>query len=110
LFITGRSKDLIIKGGVNFSPRAIEEILLGFPGVEDVAVVGSKHIFWGEEIVAFIISQKELDISEIKTFCENRLAKDAVPTNFVFVKEFPRTTTGKVQKSKLREFLAAKRN
>ncbi len=110
LFITGRSKDLIIKGGVNFSPRAIEEVLLECPDINDVAVVGAKHVFWGEEIVAFIIPNNEANSSKIKAFCDNRLAKDAVPSKFIFVKEFPRTTTGKIQKAKLRKQLEPEKN
>lgn len=107
LFITGRSKDLIIKGGVNFSPRAIEEILLQHPQVDDVAVVGAKHAFWGEEIVAFVISGTNVDESSLKEFCKIKLASDAVPSRFIQVSEFPRTSTGKVQKAKLRERLNA---
>ena len=107
LFITGRIKDLIIHGGTNVSPRAVEEVLLQHQSVQDVVVVGKYHPFWGEEVVAFLITQDGYAYNEeaIREYCSSRLQADAVPTNYQVVKIFPRTSTGKIQRNKLKVFL-----
>lgn len=105
LFITGRAKDLIIKGGVNVSPRAIEEVLMRHPAVDEVAVVGREHPFWGEEIVAFVILKEKVALSVLAEFSRENLSVDMVPSEFIQREAFPRTSTGKVQKAKLRKEL-----
>lgn len=107
LFITGRVKDLIIHGGTNVSPRAVEEVLLHHPDVQDVVVIGKPHSFWGEEVIAFITLEKdkEFNLNELKNYCQSHLHADAVPSLFKIVNEFPRTSTGKVQAHKLRELV-----
>lgn len=107
LFITGRIKDLIIHGGINVSPRAVEEFILSHPDVEDVSVIGQPHPFWGEVVVAFLIMKdgKEFKNNSIKEYCQKGLHSDAIPTIFKIVNEFPRSSTGKIQKYLLQEML-----
>ncbi len=110
LFITGRTKDLIIRGGTNVSPRAVEEILLRCPGVVDAAVVGVPHPFWGEDVVAAIIPEEGVDHDALQPGLLARLRAelpaDALPSRFIARKEFPRSVTGKVLKNILRDELA----
>lgn len=105
LSITGRAKDLIIKGGVNVSPRSIEEVLLRHPAVDDVAVVGRPHAFWGEEVVAFVILKDKAAHALLADFCRPLLSTDKMPSEFILRDTFPRTSTGKIQKAKLRKEL-----
>lgn len=109
LFITGRLKDMIIRGGANVSPRAVEEVLLTCPGIRDAAVIGIPHAFWGEEVIAVLLLQPGMALDQVQahaqTRCRAELPTDAVPARFVVQTEFPRTSTGKVQKSQLRESL-----
>lgn len=105
LFITGRKKDIIIHGGTNVSPRNVEEVLLNSGMVKDAAVIGSPHAFWGEEVVAFIIptEQNTFSIEPLKQYCKQHLYADAVPSQFKICEDFPRASTGKVQKNVLKE-------
>lgn len=105
LKITGRLKDMIIRGGENISPREIEEILHQHPQVEDVYVVGVPDHRWGEETLACIRLRADAAVTdeEIRQFCRTRLAHFKVPKYVQFVESFPTTVTGKVQKFKLRE-------
>jgi acyl-CoA synthetase (AMP-forming)/AMP-acid ligase II len=107
LHITGRTKDMIIHGGMNVSPRAVEDVLMSHPHVRDVAVVGAPHPFWGEEVAAFIILEEGAVFDEhgLKEYCTARLGPDAVPTLLRVVERFPYSSTGKVQKNALRERL-----
>lgn len=112
LFVTGRRKDLIIRGGFNLSPRQIEEELLRHPGVNDVAVVGVPHSFYGEEIVAAIIvkpgrSLKDIQ-SELTEGCRRELGPTAVPDRFIAFDEFPMGNMGKIQKNKVRDQIVAR--
>ena len=110
LFVTGRVKDLIIRGGFNISPRQIEEVLLQHPAVQDVAVVGAPHDFFGEEVVAAIIPVSDKSVGEIQSSlredCLAKLGKSSVPDRFVAFDEFPLTQLGKIQKNKIREIVA----
>ncbi len=107
LFVTGRQKDLIIRGGFNISPRQVEEILLRHPAVEEVAVVGAPHDFYGEEIVAALIVKSGYSLADLqndlRALCRNELGGHATPDRFVSFVSFPVSTTGKVQKGKVRE-------
>lgn len=102
--ITGRHKDLIIKGGLNISPKSIEEVLLSIAEVQEVAVVGVEHEFWGEDILACVKLEEgsNTEVNELKLYCREKLSKDAVPGKIVIVKEFPRNSSGKIQKSDLK--------
>lgn len=106
LTITGRLKDLIIRGGVNVSPKAVEDVILAYSGIHDAAVFGSPHPFWGEEIIACVIPDGtvSVDLAELAKHCSQHLPADAVPARFVPVAEFPRSGNGKIQKNLLRQF------
>jgi len=111
LFITGRLKDMIIHGGTNVSPRAIEDVLLTCPGIRDAAVIGLPHAFWGEEVSAVLLLEEnavfEAVRAEALALCKKNLPNDALPSRFVVERDFPRTSTGKVQKSQMRQSLLA---
>jgi fatty-acyl-CoA synthase len=108
--ITGRIKDLIIRGGENIYPREIEEFLFAHPKVADAHVVGLPDERFGEEVCAWIRVQpgQALTEAEVKDYCRGRIAHYKVPRYVVFVDEYPTTVTGKVQKFKLRELGVAR--
>ena len=103
--ITGRIKDMIIRGGENIYPREIEEFLYNFPGIKDVQVAGIPSKKYGEEVGAFIIAHEGADIheSDIKEFCKGKIARYKIPKYILFVEEFPLTGSGKIQKFKLKD-------
>jgi fatty-acyl-CoA synthase len=103
--ITGRIKDLIIRGGENISPREIEEFLYGHPDIVDVQVVGVPDPKYGEEVCAFVRTRPGAEVSAeaVREFCRGRIAHFKVPRHVLVVDEFPMTVTGKIQKYKLRE-------
>lgn len=105
LEITGRMKDMIIRGGENVYPREIEEFLYKHPDVLDVQVVGIPDEKYGEEIMAFIILKdgKSADPEDIKEFCKGSISRFKIPRYIEFVKEYPMTASGKIQKFKLKE-------
>ena len=98
--ITGRIKDLIIRGGENVSPREIEEYLYTHPDIVDVQVVGVPDARYGEEICAFVQARpgSEVDTESVRAFCSGRIAHFKVPRYVIVVDEFPMTVTGKIQK------------
>jgi fatty-acyl-CoA synthase len=103
--ITGRLKDLIIRGGENVYPREIEERLHQHPAVEDVHVVGLPDRKYGEEILASIKLRQgqSLTVEEVREFCRAELARFKTPRYVQFVESFPTTVTGKIQKYRIRE-------
>ncbi|MCI1720559.1 MAG: AMP-binding protein [Bacteroidales bacterium] len=103
--ITGRIKDMIIRGGENIYPREIEEFLYHMEGIKDVQVAGIPSKKYGEAVGAFIILQPGADIheSDVKEFCKNKIARFKIPKYVLFVKEFPLTGSGKIQKFKLKD-------
>jgi fatty-acyl-CoA synthase len=105
LSITGRHKDMIIRGGENIYPREIEEFLFSLDGVADVQVVGVPSVKYGEEVGAFIISKPGADLTpeDVRDFCRGRISRYKIPSHVVFVDGYPLTASGKVQKYKLRE-------
>jgi len=105
LRITGRIKDMIVRGGENIYPREIEEFLLQMDEVKDVQVLGIPSRRYGEEIAAFIQVHdgRSLKPEEVRDFCRGRIAWHKIPRYVAVVDEFPRTGNGKVQKFKLRE-------
>ena len=105
LAITGRHKDMIIRGGENIYPREIEEFLYRMEGITDVQVVGIPSEKYGEEVGAFIIRKVGSDLSEtdVKDFCRGQIARYKIPKYVAFVDAFPLTASGKVQKYKLQE-------
>jgi acyl-CoA synthetase (AMP-forming)/AMP-acid ligase II len=112
LFITGRKKDIIIRGGMNVSPAAIEEALMLVHGVSDVAVVSIPHELYGEDIVAVLKLEPELELEPMLDFlvahAKRTLAQHQQPARYIAMDEFPRTTSGKVQKARIRELVAEK--
>jgi len=103
--ITGRIKDMVIRGGENLYPREIEEFLYGHPDVSDVQVVGVPDERYGEELAAFIVLREGATCSEddVREWCQGKINRHKVPRYVRFVDGFPMTITGKVQKFKLRE-------
>ena len=107
LYIVGRSKDMLISGGVNIYPSEIEAVLYDHPAVAEAAVVGRPDPEWGERPVAFVELRPNGTLNDLARWCAERLAKIKVPDEFVAVDSFPRTVTGKIRKVELREHLAA---
>ena len=103
--VTGRLKDMIIRGGENLYPREIEEFYLTNPKVRDVQVVGVPDKNYGEECCAWIILHKgeTADEAEMKAFGNASIARHKVPRYFLFVKEFPMNAAGKILKYKMRD-------
>jgi fatty-acyl-CoA synthase len=103
--ITGRIKDMIIRGGENVYPREIEEYLLTHASILDVQVVGLPDERFGEEICAWVRLRPGTSLTDegLKEFCRDRIAHYKVPRYVVIVDEYPTTVTGKVQKFRLRE-------
>lgn len=103
--ITGRLKDMIIRGGENIYPREIEEFLYTHPKVLDVQVVGVPDAKYGEQVLACIKVKpgEELTEEELLAYCEGKIARFKVPRYIQFVSEYPMTASGKIQKYKLRE-------
>ncbi len=103
--ITGRIKDMIIRGGENIYPKEIEEFLYTVPGIKDAQVVGIPDEKYGEIVGAFVILNDDSDInaSDIMDYARTKIARYKVPKHVFIVDEYPMTASGKVQKFKLRE-------
>ncbi len=103
--ITGRIKEMIIRGGENIYPREIEEYLRHMPEISDVQVFGVPDLKYGEEAVAWIILRKDCTLTEdqVKAFCKGTIASFKIPRYVRFVDSFPMTVSGKIQKFKMRE-------
>lgn len=108
-FVTGRIKELIIKGGENIAPREIDEVLLRHPAVLDAAAVGVPDRHYGQEIMACVIRREGHACSEdeLKAFCTEHLGRYKTPKTIYFVDELPRGPSGKVQRLKLVELMPA---
>lgn len=106
--VTGRIKDMIIRGGENVYPREIEEFLSSMEGVMDVQVVGVPSRKYGEEVGAFIIPKPGFDIrpEDVRDHCRGRIAWHKVPRYINFIDSYPLTASGKIMKYKLREMAA----
>jgi len=103
--ITGRIKDMIIRGGENISPREIEEFLYHMPGVKDAQVIAITSPRYGEDVGVFVIPHDGADLTaeDIRDFCKDKIARYKIPRYVFFVNEYPLTGSGKIQKFKLRE-------
>ena len=108
--ITGRIKDLIIRGGENVFPAEIEQFLLTHPKVRDAQVVGVPCDYYGEDIVAFIRLKtgETATALELKQYCRAHIAIGRIPALFFFVDEYPLTASGKIQKFRLQEMARQK--
>ena len=103
--ITGRLKDMIIRGGENVYPREIEEFLYTHPKISDVQVIGVPDERFGEEVMAWVMLKpgESADAEEIREFCRGRIAHFKIPRYVKVTEEFPMTVTGKIQKFRMRE-------
>ena len=110
--ITGRLKDMIIRGGENIYPKEIEEFIYTHPKVKDVQVIGIPDEQYGEEIMACIILKdgEQMTEDEMKTYIRDHMAKHKVPRYIDFIKEFPMNVAGKILKYKMREDAAKRLN
>lgn len=108
--ITGRLKEMIIRGGENIYPREIEDFIFTHPKVAEVAVFGLPDEFYGEEVMAWIQlhADEELSEEEVRDFCKGHIAHFKIPKTIWFVDEFPMTVTGKLQKFRMREMALEK--
>lgn len=103
--ITGRLKDMLIRGGENIYPREIEEFLYRHPAILDVQVVGVPDAKFGEEAAAWIKLKdgKSVSPDELKAYCKGKIARHKIPRYVIFTDDYPMTASGKIQKYKLRE-------
>jgi fatty-acyl-CoA synthase len=104
--ITGRIKDLVIRGGENVYPREIEEFLYGHPDVVDAQVVGVPDEKYGEELMAWVQIREGAEpptAESLRAFCAGRIAHHKIPRYVQVIDEFPMTVTGKIRKVELRE-------
>jgi fatty-acyl-CoA synthase len=108
--ITGRLKDMIIRGGENIYPAEIEEFLFTHPKIAQVAVFGVPDEFYGEEVMAWVQPHggQAVTEEEIREYCRGKIAHFKVPKYVWFVEEFPMTVTGKLQKFRMREIATEK--
>ena len=106
LDIVGRSKDVIIRGGENINPLFIENELCRVPGVMEVAVIGEKHVFWGESVTACVRIKNKVEPCRLRTriyrYVEENLSPIYRPDRIVFVTDYPRTSIGKIKKQELK--------
>jgi fatty-acyl-CoA synthase len=103
--VTGRIKDMIIRGGENVYPKEIEDYLYTMPGIKDVQIVGISSKKYGEEVGAFIILHKDAGMKEedVRDFCRGQISRFKIPKYIFFVDSFPLTSSGKIQKHVLRQ-------
>lgn len=111
LYLGERKQNMIVSGGFNVYPNAVENVIANHPAVEEVAVIGIFHPEWGEVIVAAITissEQHEFDMNGLVTFCRDNLARYAVPKHFEVLDALPRGNTDKIDKITLKTILAKK--
>jgi len=104
-YITGRKKDIIIRGGENVSPVEVEEVLMQHPGVAEAGVVGIPDAVYGEEIKAFVVTKPDRCVNEeeLIAFCKDRLPTFKRPKKVQFMKSLPKNLLGKVLRAELRK-------
>ncbi|CAH0346423.1 class I adenylate-forming enzyme family protein [Bacillus sp. CECT 9360] len=100
--IIGRKKDMIKKGGQQVIPGEIETLLAEHPNVQKAVVIGAPHPIFGEQVVAFIVAEIEMDVKELYQFCDDKIARYKVPDQIHFIDEIP-TSQGKIDKVSLRQ-------
>lgn len=107
LYLAGRRKDMIIRGGENIYPIEIETVLSTVPGIGNVAVVGKTDDYWGEIVVAFVTTDEgaSVDTELLRRVCTEKLAKFKVPEQFLVIDEMPLNASGKILKRELRRQL-----
>ena len=104
IFLSGRAKDFIKRGGEMVSPEEVEQVLMAHPQVEDAAVIGVPDVEWGEEVRAVVVRREDsVGEEDLIQYCQQKLASYKRPRSVVFVDELPRNVMGKVLKRDLRE-------
>jgi fatty-acyl-CoA synthase len=104
--ITGRIKDMVIRGGENIYPREVEELLYTHPDVLDAQVIGVPDVKYGEELMVWVRMRdgaSPLTAESVREFCTGQIARYKIPRYVQVVEEFPMTVTGKVRKVEMRE-------
>lgn len=98
LFLDGRADDLIVRGGENLSPGEIEDVLLQYEAVADVAVVGIADVQWGEAVVAVVVLKagQEATAAQLQTWVKDHMRSSRVPRDILFWDELPYNATGKL--------------
>ena len=99
--IIGRSKDIIITGGINVAPLEVEDVLARHNAVDAVAIVGVPSTRWGEEVTAFVVSRSGFSADELRRWTRSRLSSHKVPKRFHGIEEIPRNPTGKILRHEL---------
>lgn len=103
IWVVDRVKDMIITGGINVFPFEVEQKMLEYPDIEDVAVIGVPHPDWGETVKAYYVSKSTIDIDRLTEFLQHDLASHKVPKIYEKIDALPRNTTGKLLKHLLRQ-------
>ena len=103
LYLTDRSKDVIISGGTNIYPREVEEVLLTHPQVREVSVIGAPDDDWGEVVVACVVTEGTIDAAALDAFCRLTMAGFKRPKRYRFLSDLPKNAYGKVLKTDLRQ-------
>lgn len=101
LFIVGREKDLIVRGGVNISPVEVDNVLMEMPGIAEAAAFGVADRIYGEEVAAAVVAEAQTELTEdaVTAFCRDRLAEPKVPKTIYFYKTLPKTERGKLDRA-----------
>ena len=105
IFLSGRAKDFIKRGGEMVSPEEVEQVLHSHPAIDEAAIIGVPDLDWGERVRAIVVAKsgKTIDTSEVIEYCRSRLSSFKKPESVVVVDELPRNPLGKVLKRILRE-------
>jgi acyl-CoA synthetase (AMP-forming)/AMP-acid ligase II len=107
--VTGRAKDIIIRGGVNIAPMEIDEVLLKHPGILDAAAVGVPDAIYGEEVVCYVVARNPgLTTADVRAHCETHLPAAKRPKQVFIVGALPKSDRGKILRDKLREDWSAR--
>ena len=103
LYLTGRKKELIVRGGENIYPAEVESVLHQHPGIKEAVVIGFPNEYWGETVKAWVVSKPGATLSEkeIIAFCTSQLAHYKRPQSVVFIDSLPKNAAGKVIKSEI---------
>lgn len=102
IWIVDRKKDVIISGGVNIYPKEVEDCLLSYEDIFEVAVIGIPHPQWGETVKAVYAAKTEIDEEALKAYLEKHLAKYKIPRIYERVETLPRNASGKILKQTLK--------
>jgi acyl-coenzyme A synthetase/AMP-(fatty) acid ligase len=109
--VTGRTKDLVIRGGVNIAPLEIDRVLMQHPKIAEAASVGVPDPIYGEEVVAYVVAKAPLSADDVTAHCRTRLAAYKVPKEVYFIAALPKSDRGKIRRAALKDlWLAARAN